>query len=131
MTGHMRMSSEIKIRADSLEERDGYGFFAPEPENQYQVAADNLEANREALKEQFFTGELSETNTADVNFLNVEGILEKPAEYTQGHFDEAGYYGEDLILWAVLIIAACAASFFAAIQYGRYKRKKADKCTSQ
>ena len=134
------MSSDLEIKTDSLDRRDGqsnsdlrtgeYRFFSGEAENPYRNAEKNLEANREVLKEKFFTGYISGADPYEGVLPETAGIFKTPAEYTGGRFDETGTYQEAQILQTVLIAAACAAAFLAARLWSRHKRKKAEKCIS-
>jgi hypothetical protein len=135
------LSSDLEIRIDSLDSRTGhsnsdlrigeYDFFATDHESPYRVAAEQLEKGREELKSRLFTGSIPKDKVDSVLMEKTLGILETPSEYTLGRFDESSSYIEDVIIPAVLITAACAVSFFAAKLWSRYKRKRAEACTSQ
>ena len=137
------MSTDLDIKTDSLEGMMGqsnndlrlgrYGFFAPDTENRYSIADENAQEQLNEVRNQPFSPSFhgQAEDTAGAAYLQSQGVLENPAAYTAGLFDEAGTQATSLILSVFLIAAACLAAFFASGRWRSYtRRRKESKCTS-
>ena len=131
------MGSELEVRADSLEGREGstntnlqiaqYGFFAPEDENVYVAAKAVTLARLETLQSQPFTELFQKESLAASGAEQVQSlpILEKTPEYTTGQFDESNATDTGNAVMALVIALICLATFFVTRAWHLYQRRKA------